>query len=138
MSNKLTLKQETFCQEFVKSGNASASYRIAYPSSLKWKDESVWQKSSKLMTNIKVKARVKELQSKTEEKHSITKDKIVNRLQQVIFAQDSLGVEKIDLNALNKAVDTLNKMQGYYSPEQHEIKQEVTFKTLRDFYEDEA
>ena len=47
---KLTLKQEKFCQEYVKNGgNASAAYRSAYNAS-KMKDETVWVKASMLLS----------------------------------------------------------------------------------------
>lgn len=116
----LTPRQETFCQEFTKCGNASDAYRIAYPKSLEWKNESVNCGASKLMANAKVLQRVKELQKSIEEDNNISKEKIVNRLKQIIFEQDSIGVDKIDLNAMNKAIDTINKMQGYYAPTKEE------------------
>jgi len=117
----LTLKQESFCQEYIKSGNASEAYRIAYPSSLNWKDKSVNEKSSfELSKNVKIMSRVKELQEQQEKKHDITKDKIVNRLKEIIFEQELIGADKLDLNAMNKAIDTINKMQGYYAPTKEE------------------
>lgn len=117
----LTPKQELFAQEFVKLGNASEAYRTAYPSSLNWKDKSVNEKASfELSNNVKIMSRVKELQEKQEKKHDITKDKIVNRLREIIFEQDLIGVDRLDLNAMNKAIDTINKMQGYYAPTKEE------------------
>jgi hypothetical protein len=116
----LTPKQELFAQEFVKLGNASEAYRTAYPTSTKWKPEAVNVQASILMTNSKVVVRVKELQEKQEKKHDITKDKIVNRLKEIIFEQDLIGVDRLDLNAMNKAIDTINKMQGYYAPTKEE------------------
>jgi len=113
MSN-LTANQEKFCQVYIQTGNQSESYRQAYPKSLKWKPESVNVNASKMLSDTKVSQRVKELQDKQEKKHDITKDKIVNRLKEIIFEQQELGVDKLDLGAMNKAVDTINKMLGYY------------------------
>ena len=127
---QLTPKQEMFCQEFVKTGNASQSYRIAYPKSVNWKDESVNCEASKLMVNTKVLQRVQELQTKQEEKHDISKDKIVNRLKEIIFAQDTIHDGKIDLSAMNKSIDILNKMQGYYAPEKVEHSGTLDINTL--------
>lgn len=58
---KLTKKQEIFAQEYVKLDDASAAYRIAYSTS-GWKDKSVNEAASRMLKNIKVHTRVKELQ----------------------------------------------------------------------------
>lgn len=42
-------KQENFCNYYVECGNQSEAYRRAYPSSLKWKDETVWKRASELL-----------------------------------------------------------------------------------------
>lgn len=130
----LTPKQELFCQEYVKLGNASEAYRIAYPSSLNWKDKSVNEKSSfELNNNVKIMSRVKELQTEQEKKHEISKDKILTRLKEIIFEQELIGVDKLDLNAMNKAIDTINKMQGYYAPTKEETVLTET-QTLPDWF----
>ncbi|WP_438423247.1 terminase small subunit [Aquimarina macrocephali] len=59
---KLTKKQELFATEYVKLDDASAAYRKAYNTS-KWKDKSVNEAASRMLKNIKVHARVKELQA---------------------------------------------------------------------------
>ena len=63
----LTPKQEKFCQEFAKHGNASEAYRVAYPVSLKWKVQSVWQKAAQTMALVQVKSRIAELKSEIAE-----------------------------------------------------------------------
>lgn len=113
----LTPNQEKFCQYFVENGNQSESYRRAYPNSKKWKSDSVNCEASKLMSNTKVLQRVKELQAQLSEKHDLTKDKIVNRLKQIIFEQDTISDDKINLQAINKSIEILNKMQGWYEPD---------------------
>jgi phage terminase small subunit len=129
----LTPKQELFAQEFVKLGNASEAYRIAYPKSLSWKSESVNENASRLNANSKVISRVKELQAQQEKKHEISKDKILTRLKEIIFEQELIGVDKLDLNAMNKAIDTINKMQGYYAPTKEETVLTET-QTLPDWF----
>ncbi len=57
----LTKKQEIFATEYVKSGNKSQAYRIAYDTS-GMTDKSVNEKASELSNNVKVTSRVKELQ----------------------------------------------------------------------------
>ncbi len=82
-SNNLTIKQEAFCQAYVKSGDASKSYREVYSTS-KMKEKSIWEISSKLLKNIKVATRLKELKSKISEiadkQFNITHEEILNHL----------------------------------------------------------
>ena len=113
MENKLTPKQELFAQTYIKTGNASEAYRTAYD--VKTTNiNTINVKASELLKESKISVRIKELQQKQEEKHDLTKDKILNRLKQIIFEQEVIGAEKTDLTAMNKAVDTVNKMLGYY------------------------
>lgn len=125
----LTPKQELFAQTYVKTGNASEAYRTAYDTS-KTKPDVINVKASELLASGKVLVRVKELQNKLEKKHDISKDKIIARLQEIIYKQEELGVDKIDLPAMNKAIDTLNKMQGYYAPEKVEHSGELTINSI--------
>ena len=126
---KLTPKQELFAQTYVKTGNASEAYRTAYDTS-KTKPDVINVKASELLASGNVLVRVKELQNKLEKKHDISKDKIIARLQEIIYKQEELGVDKIDLPAMNKAIDTLNKMQGYYAPEKVEHSGELTINSI--------
>lgn len=131
---ELTPKQELFCQTYVKTGNASEAYRTAYNAS-KMKDTTINEKSSRLLKEYKISTRVNFLRNKVEEKHDLTKDKIINRLKEIIFAQEQLGVDKIDLTAMNKAIDTVNKMLGYNEPEKVEHSGNLNHSlTLDDFY----
>ena len=125
----LTPKQELFAQTYVKTGNASEAYRTAYDTS-KTKPDVINVKASELLASGNVLVRVKELQNKLEKKHDISKDKIIARLQEIIYKQEELGVDKIDLPAMNKAIDTLNKMQGYYAPEKVEHSGELTINSI--------
>lgn len=116
---KLTLKQETFCQEFVKSGNATASYKIAYPKSAFWKENTVTVKASHTLAgNDNIKARIGELRAKQAKKHDVSKDFVIKTLLDVI--KQCSDTEKYDSPGINKALDTLNKMQGHYTPEKIE------------------
>lgn len=131
---ELTPKQELFCQTYVKTGNASEAYRTAYNAS-KMKDTTINEKSSRLLKEYKISTRVNFLRNKVEEKHDLTKDKIINRLKEIIFSQEQLGVDKIDLTAMNKAIDTVNKMLGYNEPEKVEHSGSLNHSlTLDDFY----
>ena len=64
-SNKrLTDNQERFVQELIKGKKQREAYKIAYPASLKWKDNSVDNKASLLLKNVKVMQRYDELKSR--------------------------------------------------------------------------
>ena len=61
MSNKLTPKQEKFCQIYVTTGNASEAYRSSYNAS-KSKDTTIHRRAKELLDNSKISARIGELQ----------------------------------------------------------------------------
>lgn len=86
---KLTANQEKFCQIYMQTGNQSEAYRQAYPKSLKWKPEAVNVQASTLMSNSKVSLRVKELQKEQQEKHNITKDRLLKELASIAFVKES-------------------------------------------------
>lgn len=80
-------RHETFCQEYLKSGNASDAYRVAYPHVLKWKKpDSVTSAASRLMSNVKVAARVRELQEEQQKRCEITKDRLLSELGKIAFS----------------------------------------------------
>lgn len=56
--DKLTIKQEKFCNEYVKTGNATRSYLSA---GYKVSEESARVLSSKLLAKVSIQARVQEL-----------------------------------------------------------------------------
>lgn len=71
MENKLTIKQENFCLEYVKCGNASEAYKKAY-STGKMKAASINRLAKQLIDNIKITSRIKELREPVIEKAQIT------------------------------------------------------------------
>ena len=102
---KLTPKQEKFCLEFVKTGNASEAYRRAY-STEKMKDETIWTKASKLLARDKVRARVEEIKQKAEDEAILSIKQRKELLTQI--AKESPPNEAV------KAIDILNKMDAVY------------------------
>ncbi|WCM42391.1 terminase small subunit [Flavobacterium sp. CBA20B-1] len=84
MSNKpLTVKQEAFCQAYMRLGDKSAAYREVYSCS-KMKPETIHERASRLSKEYKVNARIDELQSKAreiaEKEFQITHKEILNHL----------------------------------------------------------
>lgn len=85
----LTLQQEKFCQQVVlNGGNKSEAYRIAYPKSLKWKDNSVNVNASTLFADTKVQLRIAELQAKVaeiaEKKFSVTTEYVLKTIVETV------------------------------------------------------
>jgi phage terminase small subunit len=76
---KLTVKEELFAQNYIKTGNASEAYRRSY-SYKNMKDTSIVVNASKILNNTNVSLRVKQLQDKLSEKHDISKDRILKDL----------------------------------------------------------
>jgi len=81
----LTIKQENFCNYYVESGNASEAYRRAY-SCDKMKDEAVVVEASKLKDSPNVALRIDELKARLQSKSDITKERILNELSSIVFA----------------------------------------------------
>lgn len=76
----LTPQQEKFAQ-LVSQGNTYAdSYRGAYKVADKTKDESIWVMSSRIMSDVKVQLRVKELQSNTIKRNEVTLDEVLSEM----------------------------------------------------------
>ena len=65
--------------------NASEAYRFAYDCS-RMTDKSIWEKASSLLSDVKVSARVTQLQSQLAEKGLITKEEIIKLNLSVINA----------------------------------------------------
>lgn len=78
--NNLTPQQNIFSQQVASGKTYAESYRIAYPKSVKWKDESVWCESSKLMSIPMVLQRVKELQSASMKRNEATLDEVLQEM----------------------------------------------------------
>lgn len=89
----LTQKQEKFVQELIKGKSQREAYRIAYPKSKKWKDNSVDVNASKLLKNAKVSLRYEKLRNKlikrTEEKAIITAEEIIQGITDI--AKDDIS-----------------------------------------------
>lgn len=83
--SKLTIRQEKFCNYYIETGNASEAYRRAYDCN-KWKEKSVWEKSSAMLNNVKVQTRIKQLREELQRRSDITKDEAVGILADIARA----------------------------------------------------
>lgn len=102
----LTQKQENFCLEYIKTGNASEAYRRAYNAE-KMKTETIHTKAYELLQNGEVADRVKVLQERAVAKAIITVEQRKELLSRWAWEEETP-------NAL-KALDMLNKMDGLYT-----------------------
>jgi phage terminase small subunit len=82
-TNNLTIKQEAFCQAYIKYGDKTAAYREVY-SCGKTTAKSISELACRLSGNVKVASRIAELQSKVakvaEEKFQITAEEMLRHL----------------------------------------------------------
>lgn len=85
---KLTGKQEKFCLEYIKCGNASEAYRKAY-STKNMKPETVNRNAKALMDNNKISARIEALNKKAESAAVMTRQEALERLSR--FARTDLA-----------------------------------------------
>ncbi len=134
--NNLTLKQEAFCQAYIKSGDASKAYREAY-SFKNMKPEVIHVRACELLKNSKVSVRIAELQaiakevSETEFKHTISDSlkldiEIIERYKKHIAVLENpkstdkeIEVAKrtihfIGIKGFDSAMDRVSKKLGFY------------------------
>lgn len=81
----LSPAQEKFSAGLTAGLSQAEAYRQAYPRSLKWRDETVWPKASRLAADGKVRARVAELGEKAAAANEITVERIVRELALIAF-----------------------------------------------------
>lgn len=105
--DKLTPKQERFCIEYFKCGNASQAYRIAYDAE-KMADATINRKAFDVLANGKVTARLDELKRKVEKRTLITKERGIEILTEI--AEASQDKDRIG------AVKQLSKILGWEAP----------------------
>lgn len=107
---KLTIKQEKFINKYLECGNASDAYRFAYDSS-KMKEETVRSKACILLTKGNIRAIMEEKQDELKKKSTITKERILKELENIL---DSNIKDYVDFDGVNirwKAFKDLTEKQ---------------------------
>lgn len=113
---KLTAKQEKFCEVYVTIGNASGAYRAAY-NAAKMSEQAVHVNASKLLKNTKVALRVAELESmkastteSVAERMEISIERTLEELARIAYSSigdfvriDSDGLAYVDLSGAGRA-----------------------------------
>lgn len=77
----LTIKQETFCQKYIETGNASEAYRQSYDSG-GMKPESINRKAKELLDNVKIAARLNGLRGDIQVTHNVTVASLLAELEE--------------------------------------------------------
>lgn len=91
---RLTPKQELFCQHYVDIGIASEAYRLAYDCS-NMKQATVWRNASAMLSNNKVSTRIKEIEAQRAEESKVER-KIVEKVLMDIIQVDPAELYIID------------------------------------------
>lgn len=79
----LTIKQEAFCQAYIRLGDKSAAYREVY-SANKMKSETVNNNAYKLFENNDITTRIEQLQNEIKERNKIKIDDVLGVLTDMI------------------------------------------------------
>lgn len=79
----LTLKQENFCQAYIKLADKSAAYREAYNAS-NMKPETIHERASKLSNEYKVSTRIEELQLEIVQRNKVTVDELIQSMASMV------------------------------------------------------
>ena len=107
MARRLTLKERTFCEEFVANGgNASRAYQYAYGCSI----EDARGRYCKTFRKPEVKEYIEVLQKVAFDNACITAERVALKLGEIAFADK--GDEDYNASAQLKALDLLQKQLG--------------------------
>ena len=122
---RLTPKQEAFCQEYIKTGNATESYKRIYNTE-KMKYETINNSAYKLLKNGGITARIKALSDEIKNKAIADAEEIQMLMTKLLrgeeveevpmMSEDGLVMAKKKITPKDriKAGETLAKMRGYF------------------------
>lgn len=108
-------RREKFAQGVASGLSQAEAYRRANPRSLKWKDKTVWEYSSRLMAEGKVSARVKELQAEAAKNAIMTRQEWLQRMIDVADGGE-------DQSSRLKALVEFGRAEGFYEAEKLNVK----------------
>jgi phage terminase small subunit len=118
----LTLKQERFCQAYIKTGNASEAYREAY-SCGKMKPESVHRLAKANLDNIKIASRIDQLRDLLQGKFEIS---IKTLTSDLIADREEARKDRAHRAVVAFTVE-LGKLHGCYDKDNNQRKSNVIF-----------
>lgn len=126
-TSDLTDKQEIFCLEYLKDLNGKqAAIRAGYS------EKTAQEHSSRMLTNVKVQARIQVLKEKRAERCEITADMILNELAAIGFSKitDYLKVEDIEDEEGNSTKKTL-RVVTIFKTDEVDAKKSLAISEIR-------
>jgi hypothetical protein len=108
-SDKLTPKQERFCQNIAKGLSQADAYRDAYNTE-NMKEETIWSASCRLMNDCKVTARVKELTAEAVKDIKYEVEDCFRETDEIL----QLAKMTDNLQIMLKAVEQKGKLKGLF------------------------
>lgn len=112
--DRITKQQEIFVQSLIEGDSQRKAYIKAYPSTKKWKDNSIDCEASKLFNQSKIKQRYDDLLQQVREEE--TKKTMWTREQSIETLRYVVDVNRKDLERINKAheeeLEVLQKMMA--------------------------
>lgn len=136
-TKKLTPKQEAFCQEYIISMNATKSYQKVYGTEY----ESSRRLGSKLLSNVDIASRIKELQEEIRKEFKLEVEDMVYKAMEIYnLARDGKPEVKLDIKGkpvktgnidrdLRAANDALKSIGTWLGLNSTNVKAEVEAKT---------
>ena len=121
MADKLTIKQERFCNKYLECGNASEAYRYAYDTG-RMNDATVCNNAYKLLQHNDIRARLAYLKTHLAEAAGISALRIVREHEKIAF---------MDATRLRKGWMTLKEFEALTPDERACIKNIETKQTKR-------
>lgn len=126
---ELTLLDEKFCHAYVlNGGNAADAYKEAIPDSDQYADKTIYNKVCIIAQRPEIVLRVMEIRADLREKLNITRERIVEELIPLAFANtsDYLEVEEDVLGNQSVKIKTWNKISRRKLAAVSEVKQVLT------------
>lgn len=121
ISEILSDKHKLFADVYLTNGfNALKAYKEVYKDC---KEKSAESASSRLLENVKIQQYIKQKQNETANKHNITRDSLVeelNEVKELAKVPDQFG--KINSTAIIKAIEVQAKLLGLNEAEKSEVE----------------
>lgn len=105
------VKHELFVQKWHELDNKTQAYLIAFPTSKRWKIETVNSRASELSKDSKVLGRYKELQEESGARHGITIDSLLKELNEI--KEVAMSLETPQCSAAVSSVMSKAKLTGH-------------------------
>lgn len=120
-SDKLTPKQERFCQNIAKGMSQADAYRDAYNTE-NMKEETIWSASCRLMNDCKVTARVKELTAEAVKGIKYEVEDCFRETDEIL----QLAKMTDNLQIMLKAVEQKGKLKGLFKDKESNVNVNVS------------